>query len=130
MLNHKNRPVFLNLLHIKMPVTAVTSIMHRIFGVLMVLLLPLAIYLFDLSLKSPEGFEQAREFFACSVVRFFGAIPVWALAHHLFAGIRFLLLDADFGLEKSSARKGAWIVNMAGLAVLLIYLGAFFGGIL
>lgn len=130
MLNRNNRPVFLNLLRIKMPVAAVQSIMHRIFGVLMVILLPLVIYLFDLSLKSPQGFEQVSEFFAYSVVRFAGAIPVWALAHHLFAGIRYLLLDVEWGLQKNSARTGAWLVNMAGLLVLLIYLGTVFGEML
>ena len=130
MLNRKNRPVFLNLLRIKMPVTAVQSIMHRIFGVLMVLLLPFAIYLFDLSLQSPQDFEQVGEFLASPAIRLIGAIPVWALAHHLFAGVRYLLLDAEWGLEKSKARMGAWIVNMAGLLVLVSYLGVVFGGIL
>lgn len=130
MLNHKNRPVFLNLLRIKFPVAAVQSIMHRIFGVLMVLLLPLAIYLFDLSLKSPQSFEQVGEFLASPVVRLIGAIPVWALAHHLFAGIRYLLLDVEWGLQKSNARMGAWLVNIAGLLVLLIYLGILFGEML
>lgn len=130
MLNHKNRPVYLNLLRIKFPVAAVQSIMHRIFGVLMVILLPLAIYLFDLSLKSPQDFEQVGEFLASPVVRLICAIPVWALAHHFFAGIRYLLLDVEWGLQKSSARKGAWLVNIAGLLVLLIYFGELLGGML
>lgn len=130
MLNRKNRPVFLNLLRIRMPVTAVQSIMHRIFGVLMVLLLPVAIYLFDLSLKGPQGFEQASNFFASPVVLFIGAIPVWALAHHLFAGIRYLLLDAEWGLQKSKARLSAWLVSLAGLLVLVSYLGVILGEIL
>ena len=128
--NRKNRPVFLNLLRIRMPVSAIQSIMHRIFGVLMVLLLPLAIYLFDLSLRSPQDFERVSEFLASPAVCFIGAIPVWALAHHLFAGIRYLLLDVEWGLQKNSARLGAWLVNIAGLLVLLIYLGLIFGGTL
>ena len=119
----KNRPVFLNLLRIRMPIMAIQSIMHRIFGVLMVLMLPLVIYLFDLSLKSPPDFDQVNEFLASSFVRILTAIPVWALAHHFFAGIRYLLLDVEWGIQRDHARKSAWLVNAIGLLVLVIYLG-------
>ena len=119
----KNRPVFLNLLRIRMPIMAIQSIMHRIFGVLMVLMLPWVIYLFDLSLSGPQGFDQVREFFVSPFVRVLLVIPVWALAHHVFAGIRYLLLDVEWGINRDNARKSAWLVNVAGLLVLVIYLG-------
>ena len=60
----QQRPVFLNLLRIRQPVTAVLSILHRITGVLMVLLLPGLIYLLDLSLRGPAQFDQVAELFA------------------------------------------------------------------
>lgn len=119
----KNRPVFLNLLRIRMPVMAIQSIMHRIFGVLMVFMLPWVIYLFDLSLMSPQGFDQVNEFLASLFARVLMAIPVWALAHHVFAGIRYLLLDIEWGISRDNARRSAWLVNAAGLLVLVIYLG-------
>ena len=119
----KNRPVFLNLLRIRMPIMAIQSIMHRIFGVLMVFMLPWVIYLFDLSLVNPQGFDQVREFLASPFVRILMAIPVWMLAHHIFAGIRYLLLDVEWGICRDNARKSAWLVNAAGLLVPVIYLG-------
>jgi succinate dehydrogenase / fumarate reductase cytochrome b subunit len=38
---------------------------------------------------------------------------LWSIAHHFFAGIRFLLIDAEIGVEKSQARFGAWLVLLA-----------------
>ena len=119
----KNRPVFLNLFRIRQSIMAIQSIMHRISGVLMVLMLPLVIYLFDLSLQSPQGFDQVKEFLASPFVQILAAIPVWALAHHIFAGVRYLLLDVEWGICRDNARKSAWLVNVAGLLALVIYLG-------
>ncbi|MGB5426966.1 MAG: succinate dehydrogenase, cytochrome b556 subunit, partial [Gammaproteobacteria bacterium] len=57
--NQRAAPVFLNLFRIHFPVGAVTSIAHRISGVLMFLSLPLLIYLLDISLQGPAGFDRA-----------------------------------------------------------------------
>lgn len=50
-----------------------------------------------------------------------GAIVfVWALAHHLLAGVRHLLSDIDVGSRLPAARRSAWAVNGAGLAIALV----------
>ena len=120
----QNRPVFLNLLRIRQPVTAVVSILHRITGILMVLALPVLIYLLQISLSSPEGFSQAVATLDGQIARLFGVLMIWALAHHLFAGIRFLILDFDVGVTKSVARKTAWLVHMSAAAVAVMAAGA------
>lgn len=51
---------------------------------------------------------------------------IWALAHHLFAGVRHLLSDVDIGSRLTVARRSAWIVNIGGLAVALLAAGALF----
>ena len=122
MRDRKNRPVFLNLIRIHMPVTAVLSIMHRIFGVLMVILLPVTIYLFSLSLESPEGYTRVIEIFSSSCIQWVGVIVIWLLAHHLFAGIRYLLLDLDVGISRTAARLSAWIVHGVTALVVLLYI--------
>ncbi len=49
---------------------------------------------------------------------------LWSLAHHFFAGIRFLLIDAEIGVEKSQARLGSWLVLLAeGLILFAIVYG-------
>ena len=119
----KRRPVFFNLLQIQMPVGALTSITHRLTGILMVLAIPFSIYLLDLSLQGPQSYAQVIRLFGD--VTFQGAViaSVWALAHHLFAGFRHLLSDIDVGSKLPSARRSAWIVNLGGVAVALLAAG-------
>lgn len=106
-----------------MPVMAVVSILHRISGVAMVLLIPLLVYLFDLSLRDEQGFQTVLDLLRSTPVRLLEVLLVWLLAHHFFAGVRFLLLDMDWGVEKSVARKSAWLVHGAAIVVTLLIIG-------
>ena len=115
------RPVYLNLFKIRLPVTAVVSLAHRLSGVLMFLAMPFVVYLLDLSVQSSEGFDQAISIIQHPFLVVVQILFVWALAHHLFAGIRFLLIDADIGIEKKSASMAAWLVML--MAVLVVILG-------
>ncbi len=115
------RPRFLNLLQIRMPIGAVTSIAHRVSGVLMFLSIPLGAFLFELSLKSEAGFEQAAALLQAPLLRLFSLLLAWSLMHHLLAGIRFLILDLGLGLDKPQARRSAWLATgLAPLAALAL----------
>lgn len=120
----ENRPRFLNLLQIRMPIGAVASIAHRISGVLLFLILPAAVFLLEISVRSPEGFDQARAILHAPLVQLLGLVLAWALLHHLLAGIRFLLLDLEIGIERRQARASAWLVNLGAPLLLLLVLGA------
>ncbi len=118
----KKRPVYLNLLKIRLPIGGVASIAHRITGVLLVLLLPVAIYLLALSLESLAGFHKAVSFLTSVSGRSIVLLSVWLVAQHFFSGIRHWLLDIDIGIEKDTARVGAWLTFLAA-GVTLIVLG-------
>lgn len=118
------RPVFLNLYRIQMPVGALTSIMHRVTGVLLSLGIPFSVYLLDRSLQGPQSYAQVTGLFGNLVFRIAVIASVWALTHHLLAGIRHLLSDIDIGSQLPAARRSAWIVNLTGLAVALLAAGA------
>lgn len=122
--NAPGRPVFLNLLRIRHPVTAVASILHRVSGVLMVAATPWVIYLFGLSLEGPAGYARVGETLAEPAGRAGLILLVWALAHHLFAGVRFLLIDVEVGVGLAAGRRSAWMVIVAGLAATVLFLGA------
>jgi len=107
------RPVYLNLLKIRLPVAGMVSFAHRISGVLLFLFIPYAVYLFDLSLTSAESFQQLHDTLNTPLMLLMQLLVLWALTHHFFAGIRFLLIDAEIGIEKNSARLGAWLVWLA-----------------
>jgi len=114
------RPVFLNLFRIRMPVGAVTSIMHRITGVLLALGIPFGVHLLDRSLQGAQAYAGVAGLFESPAFRIAVIASVWALTHHLLAGVRHLLGDIDIGSHLPEARRSAWIVNLAGLAVALI----------
>lgn len=123
--SHK-RPVFLNLLQIRQPVTAVLSILHRLTGVLMTLLLPGLIYLLVLSLESEDGFAQVASLLSSNPAKTVIVILAWVLAHHLLAGVRFLLLDIDLGVSRAAARKTAWLTHGGAIVLAAILAGVLF----
>lgn len=118
------RAVFFNLLQIQLPVGALTSITHRVTGVLLVLNIPVGAYLLDLSLRSPEGYAEVVALFDKAAVKGGALVMLWALAHHLLAGIRHLLMDIDVGSKLPAARRSAWMANLGGLALVLLAAGA------
>jgi len=119
-----HRPVYLNLLKIRLPVPGIVSFAHRITGVLLFLALPFAVYLLDLSIESQESFTRVQQMLDQPFMLLLQILLLWAIAHHFFAGIRFLLIDAEIGVEKTSMRTGAWLVMLAEvLTVVAIVIG-------
>jgi succinate dehydrogenase / fumarate reductase cytochrome b subunit len=123
MQNQRSAPIFLNLFRIRFPVGAVTSIAHRLSGLLLFLSFPLLVFWLNLSLRGPEGFADARAWLDCVWVRLGSIVLVWSLLHHLFAGLRFLLIDLGIGVERLPARRSAWMVNGLALLLVLAYIG-------
>ncbi|BAN69179.1 succinate dehydrogenase, cytochrome b556 subunit [endosymbiont of unidentified scaly snail isolate Monju] len=108
-----DRPVHLNLLQIRLPVAGVMSIVHRITGVLMFLAVPFMIYLLDRSLRSEAEFRQIADWLhsPLGAMLLFGLL--WSVLHHLLAGLRYLLIDVDLGVDKTMASITAWLVLLA-----------------
>jgi len=119
-----NRPVYLNLIKIRLPLAGIVSFAHRISGVLLFLFLPFSVYLLDLSVQSAESFSAVKQLLNQPLMLAVQMLVLWSIAHHFFAGIRFLLIDAEIGVEKSQARMGSWLVFLAeAIAILLIVVG-------
>jgi succinate dehydrogenase / fumarate reductase cytochrome b subunit len=119
----ENRPVYLNLLKIKLPLPGIVSFAHRITGVILFLSLPFAVYMLDLSVASPESFDKAQQILNQPLMLLIQVLLLWSLAHHFFAGIRFLLIDAEIGVEKDQSRAGAWLVIVLEVITLLAIVG-------
>ncbi len=122
MANKNTAPVFLNLFRIHFPVSAVTSIAHRISGAILFLSFPVLVYLLDLSLQGPAEYRQAIAYLEPLCTRLIIALVAWSLFHHLLSGIRFLIIDLGFGVGLRQARVSAWLVNLLGLVFLVMYL--------
>jgi len=119
----QKRPVFLNLWQIQFPVTAIMSIMHRLTGVLLLLAIPFFIYALQLSLESETGFKAVFQFFDSAVIKLGMVLLIWSLLHHLLAGVRYLLLDIDMGIERQQAKVTAWLVIISAFVLVLLLVG-------
>ena len=130
----KERPVFRNI-HVsqivayRLPPAGIVSIMHRVSGVVMFLLMPFIIWMFDASVTSEISYSQFRAAFAAGV----GFLPgwflklvvlglIWAYLHHLIAGLRHLWMDATHAVTKEFGHLSA-IVTLALSVALTLALG-------
>jgi len=119
-MNHK-RPVNLDLGSLKFPPMAIASILHRISGVILFLLMPLMLYILKLSLSSPESFDQLQVWLQCFYLKLLLIAFTAALVYHLLAGIRHICMDFGIGEELSSSRTSSIIVIiLAGILTILL----------
>ncbi len=75
------------------------------------------LWMLDRSLTSEAAFERIRHYAGLWPVKLALLVLVWAYCHHFFAGIRYLFLDLDKGIDLKSARLTSWIVLAASLAL-------------
>ena len=118
----KDRPVYKNiglaqLIKYRLPWAGKVSILHRISGAVLFLLLPFILYLFDQSLASELSYQNFQTFTGNILVKIVCLGLIWCFLHHFCAGIRYLLLDLEIGVEKSEANRSAIVVLFLGLAL-------------
>jgi succinate dehydrogenase / fumarate reductase cytochrome b subunit len=113
----KKRPKYLNLFEIKLPLPGWVSILHRVSGAGLFLMLPLLIWLFGLSLGSADSFATFKAITAFWLVKVLLLGLLWAYLHHFCMGIRILLLDMHIGIEKAQAFNSSIAVLVVSLAL-------------
>jgi succinate dehydrogenase / fumarate reductase, cytochrome b subunit len=116
----KKRPLWYNLNLLDLPLPGLVSILHRISGALLFLLIFFLLYLLDASLASQERFDSARALAANPLAKLVLFGLLWAFLHHLCAGIRYLFLDVHKGLDKETARKTSIAVLAVSLALSVV----------
>jgi succinate dehydrogenase / fumarate reductase cytochrome b subunit len=118
----KPRPKYLALHEIRLPVAGYASILHRVSGAGLFLMLPLLIWLFQISLDSTQ---QGSALFAAVtgniLVKLVLLGLLWAFLHHFCMGIRILLIDIHVGVEKQQAHASAIAVLAVSLTLTLIF---------
>jgi len=114
------RPVNLDLRTIKLPVTAYTSILHRISGVILFVSLAIMLYALDKSLDSEEGFGQVKACLTSPLAK----LVIWgilsALLYHLVAGVRHLIMDMGIGETLEGGKLGSKIVIAVSVVVIVL----------
>ena len=122
-MNQKPRPVFLNLIQIRLPISGLVSILHRLSGLLLFLSIPVILYLLQLVLAGEAGYQQVVGLLSNPVLILICFILLWTLSHHLLAGIRFLLLDVHLGVDAPVSRYTAWLVTLLAPLLALLLTG-------
>ena len=131
----KPRPVYRNIhvlqiMKYRLPPAGIVSILHRVSGVMMFVLMPFIIWMFDTSLTSEISYAQFSAVFAGGV----GFVPgwffkwvalalIWAFLHHFIAGVRHLWMDATHAVTKEFGQASALLT--LGLSVVLTLLLGF-----
>lgn len=113
-------PIFLNLARIRWPIGALASIGHRVSGVLLLIALPLLAFALEKSLRSSADFSVLGAWFDIPWRTPLLVVVVWALSHHVFAGVRHLLMDIGIGSNLHTARRSAVAVIASGVLVAII----------
>lgn len=118
----KDRPVYRNiglaqLIKYRLPWAGKVSILHRISGAVLFLLLLFILYLFDQSVASELSYQKFQAFTSNILVKLICLGLIWSFLHHFCAGIRYLLLDLEIGVEKSESNRSAIIVLVVGIAL-------------
>ncbi|MDR3159598.1 MAG: succinate dehydrogenase, cytochrome b556 subunit [Zoogloeaceae bacterium] len=117
----RKRPKYLDfysiMFSIKLPLPGKLSILHRVSGVGIFLLLAPLLWLFQASVTSPESFAWFARIAAHPCMKLLFAGIIWAFLHHFCAGIRFLFLDLGVGVDLAAARRSAVIVFVVSLAL-------------
>ncbi|MER2543929.1 MAG: succinate dehydrogenase, cytochrome b556 subunit [Candidatus Accumulibacter phosphatis] len=116
----KKRPKNLDLPTIRLPLPGILSIIHRISGAGLFLLLPFLLWLFQSSLTSPETFAVAKGVVAHPLAKIVLLGLIWFYMHHFCAGIRYLFLDLHKGVELEAARLSTKVVFVVSIALTLI----------
>ncbi|HQR87536.1 MAG: succinate dehydrogenase, cytochrome b556 subunit [Burkholderiales bacterium 35-55-47] len=132
----KKRPEFRNINALtdlptyRLPLAGIVSILHRISGFIMFLLLPLIVWMFDTSVSSEISFAKFSAAFTVGL----GFVPgvlvkvvvlglIWAYLHHLIAGVRHVYMDVNHAVSKEFGKSSA-VVTLALSLGLTAALGA------
>lgn len=113
------RPVNLDIGTIKLPITSYVSILHRVSGVVMFFAVAVLLWILESSLASEQSFNELGALFSNPLCQFVIWATLAALAYHLVAGVRHLIMDMGFGEDSFAAgRNSAWAALILALLVI------------
>lgn len=120
---NKNRPVNLDISTIRLPITAYTSILHRLSGAFLLAGVLVLMWMLDASLTSEESFNELKR----TLDQLWLKILLWAvlgaLAFHLTTGVRHLLMELGIGESLAGGRIGAKLALAVAAVLILVIAG-------
>ena len=126
------RPEFRNI-HVtqiagyRLPLAGLVSILHRISGAFLFLLLPFLLYLLQQSLYTESTFVYMQDMVSPWYIKLLLLALSWSYLQHFCAGVRHLAMDIHIGIEKDSSRKSAAGVLIVSLVLTALVALKLFG---
>ena len=128
---YRNINIFSDVRTYRLPAAGIVSILHRVSGALMFLLLPFIIWLFDKSVSSEISFGQFTSAFSAGLgifpgwfIKLVALALIWAYLHHFIAGVRHLWMDISHSAVTKEFGKSSAVVTLALSIGLTAVLGA------
>ncbi|HYR05469.1 MAG TPA: succinate dehydrogenase, cytochrome b556 subunit [Gallionella sp.] len=118
---NKQRPKYLALHLIKLPLPGFVSILHRVSGLLLFLVLPLLLLLLQYSLCSLETYTRLMGMLAHPLSKLMLFVLLWGFLHHFCAGLRFLAIDLAYGVKLQQARASSKAVLAVSLLLTVLF---------
>lgn len=103
------------------PITAISSILHRISGVILIIAIPLAVVGMNYSLAGPDGYDQTVKLLTHSWVSIFFWLFLSAITYHVYAGIRHMIMDMGFGESMKVAKITSLLVIILGVLSAILW---------
>lgn len=123
-MNQPLHPKYLDLAKLRFPISSIASILHRITGAFLFFSLPFLVSILSATLSHRSSFDMAYSLFTHPIVKIILWILLWAFFHHMFAGVRLLVLDTHHGLYIKQARASSFFVIFAAL-ITALFVGGF-----
>ena len=130
----RNINAFTDLPSYRLPVAGIVSILHRVSGALMFLLMPFIIWMFDTSISSEISFARVTSVFTIGAgfvpgwfVKLVALSIIWAFLHHLIAGLRHLWMDARHAVTKEFGKSSAIFTLVLSVGLTLVLGAKLFG---
>ncbi|MES3009623.1 MAG: succinate dehydrogenase, cytochrome b556 subunit [Pseudomonadota bacterium] len=130
----RNINAFTDLTTYRLPPAGIVSILHRISGAIMFLLMPFIIWMFDTSLSSEISFESFKAAFNVGMLGIPGVLwklvalgLIWAFVHHFIAGLRHLWMDVNHAVSKEFGKSSALFTLATGTLITLALGAKLFG---
>lgn len=127
----RNINAFTDLPGYRLPLAGIVSILHRISGAIMFLLMPFIIWMFDTSISSEISFAKFKSAFNVGMLGLPGVLwklvalaLIWAYLHHFIAGLRHLWMDISHAAVSKEFGKSSAAFTLAVSIVLTLVLGA------
>ena len=101
----KPKHIFLNLFVIDFPFTALTSIAHRVTGMILFVSIPFILYFLKLSLESESSFEISKILISKIYIKTLLMFLYLSFLYHIMNGLKHIIMDLGFFENKESARN-------------------------